>query len=325
MTIKLYDPDAVLRQTWYPGTVHTPSYKYYNLNDYFNSTGKLAGQWHMRWDGYNDGAPDGGDAYMNVGMKQVLKSTAIGTTFNSNQKLAAGLYVPTQDGKGAVITVALMLNNMEGSTPRKDIRTQVKVFYEDLKSSGGSSYQNGVREIYIYIQKVAFGGYGTTGTGTGGSWYNSGIDISRLDMWGNNVTITGGSTGVEKWVLNAATAGIVRLAVWAATPYLATPLAPLAIVTIMSLLFIQTAPSSNPDQAYYKTTDTSAGAGYTHNSDYLYNASGIANKTLFSFDSSKSLSYAFKIWGRVVYWNSNPPATLLDKITPAVYLVVKNA
>ncbi len=177
--------------------------------------------------------------------------------------------------------------------------------------------------MYFYIQKVAFEGYGTTGTGSDGSWYNSGIDISRLDCLGGNVTIDGGSP-VGHVLLIGGDAVVVSMAVWAAASFLLLPAVPVLIATALDLMMLMSAGQSNPDQANYQSTDTSASAYFNKNGNYLFNASCYGNRTTFSYDVSKPLSYAFKIWGRVVYHNWNGPVTQLDMTTPAVYLVIKN-
>ncbi len=142
MTIKLYDPDGVLRQTWTANRAYTPAYVNYNLNNHFNVTGKISGTWHMHWNGHFEGDPVSGDDYLKVGMLQVMKTTQIGTVFSSNNKLAIGVWLPTVDGQGAVATIDLILKQMDGTGNRRDLRSKVATFYVDLMPHGGSTQQN---------------------------------------------------------------------------------------------------------------------------------------------------------------------------------------
>jgi|GEM_PF-6967633 len=318
MTVYLYDPNGNLRMTHNPpGNTHTYTVVQFNLNDYFNSTGKMSGIWHLYWTGHEGGLPTSGHDYLYVGMLAVDRTTSIGTQFYEERELAAGVMLPTKDGYGVAGSIAVTLVEVTGEGNRRDLVVKIACLHSDLMYDGSTGRRNSIESIRINIVKVAFSGWGTTGTGSSGSWYNSGVYMSQ--PYGFNVTLAGGSP--EPWAIGAAGYAIVTLATFAGGPIVGIPAG-----LLMYIITSGYASSGGAlDQSPYKSTDTQAKADFNKNSDHLYNSTAILNSTLLQWDASKSLSYAFMIWGEIKYYNSNPPATWITKSTPAIYLLVNNA
>ncbi|MEN3052022.1 MAG: hypothetical protein ABC596_09460, partial [Candidatus Methanosuratincola petrocarbonis] len=115
MTVYLYDPDGNLRMTHYPArNTNTYAVVQFNLNDHFNSTGKMSGIWHLYWTGHAGGNPVSGHDYLYVGMLAVDRTASIGTQFYEERELAAGVALPTADGYGVAGSIAMTLVEVSG-------------------------------------------------------------------------------------------------------------------------------------------------------------------------------------------------------------------
>ncbi len=316
MTNWLYDPDGVLRASYNPprNTYYPTIYKY-NLNNHYNATGKVSGKWHLHWHGHMDGDLIQGDDYIYVGMTAIQRTTAVGTNYNEQRQLAIGLTLPTYDGSGVAVSLAITLRDvLDGGSPRRDLRIRIAENFQDNKITG-SHAENHIEEMQIYIAKVAFEGYGTTGTGTGGSWYNSGIYIDSL--YGRNVSLPGGVPAYGYWAFALT---VLALSTWV-FPGAFTVIASVVMGELMHYGTI----TGNPDQApYHNGGDTRAFSDYHKDGHGLSNASAFNNASL-QWDSSKGLSYCFMIWGHIIYENYNIVGYLASVDLPALYIVLRNS
>jgi hypothetical protein len=317
MDVWLYDPDGIERAHYTPArnTVNPTIYKY-NLYNHYNNTGKISGQWHLHWHGHYDGNPIEDNDYMYVGMMAIQRTTPLGTNYNEARKLAVGLFMPTVDNYGIATSIAITLRDVsDGGSPCRNLKIRVEELFQDRKVSGPSTNQNQIEEMRIYIEKVAFAGFGTTGTGTGGSWYNSGINVDS--SWGGNVTLAGGTWGGGFAIFAIVVTGIAVVVCPAAFAF--------TISSVWTALGLSTPTSGNPDQApYHSGSDTSASSDFHKNANNKFNGTALNNVTL-KWDYSKSLSYCYRITGSLRYYNSNPPATVIDKDLAPLYFVLVNS
>ncbi len=318
MTIKLYDPSGTLRQTWTANRAYTPTYVYYNLNDHFNNTGVIAGKWHMHWNGHFEGDPVYGDEYMWVGAIELDRTDSVPYNYNEAKRLGFGLTFGSRDGYGVGASMGVTFMTLQNAgTGDHKLLIRVCSLFQDRKPYGVTYSNNHIESITLYVRKTDWNGWGTTGTGSDGSRYNSGIGVDRA--FGTNVTITGGYV-MDPYVSDA-TAGLIGALVTVLIPtfpLLGVPAAFIAGAAMNAISADNPVNASNHDGWH-----SLASCDYTRDTDGYYNATAWTNMTL-TFDYQKSLSYAFEIYTVFEYYNENWPAYTLVKSTPSMYIVIDN-
>jgi hypothetical protein len=256
---------------------------------------------------------------MYVGVIELDRTDAVPYTYNEAKKLGFGLSFDSRDGYGVAASLGITFMKLQSAgTGDHKLLIRTAASYQDRKPFGVANSDNHIEKITLYISKVAWGGWGTTGTGSGGSWYNSGIGVDRA--FGRNVTVTGAykiDPLIKDWTATAI-GGFVGV-LMPTFAWLSVPAATFAASTVLNAFAINNPINASNHNGY----SDDASCDYTRDADGYYNGTAWTNLTL-TFDYQKSLSYAFKMYAVVTYYNLNWPALQLVRSTPSMYIVVDN-
>jgi hypothetical protein len=325
MVINLLDPDNIVRATYYPTLNRGIATSYYfDLWNQYNASHTVSGKWTLSWTGYKyDGTATAGSDYLYVGFRIIGDRANQRTLVESANKMSVGeLFPTTNDAWGVSTSSAVTLTNIEnpsGSLYNLDVR--VTGLYHDRFGNVLNIYRNEIRRINIIVYKQAIYDWGSTSTGTDGSYYNSAIDNNDAncqDCWNISLDQMGTpSLGpVGDSVLGEALSAI---------PYVGEVYWTYTFLDAVNKQF--NGDPSNPRPApLHDTSQLWAGSWFANG--YLgpnakLNASAY-NYIRLTYDASKPITYAYKIQVTFSYIANGIGVTETWKDMPPQYICINS-